>query len=409
MQDKFYKNKNFIAVCIAIVIALGLLDSVKLYTIDLDIWSGAKEAPSFCNVSEYINCDAAVLSEYSDFWGIPTSVFGIAFYLALLLIQLFALFSSEDFKKHLYRVIFLSGLISSILSLWLAYLLIYKVKALCLLCLGSYIVNFAISVLSFFYLKEGIVGAVKNYISDVKSIFFPFNKASTRHLAVLIVVLVFWAGTIFGLLKHFEHQTQKLAIDQNEIVKRFLSIEKQEVNLSRSVRSWGNTEAKVKIVEFSDLLCPFCKKAGFLIKNMITPYKDKVELIFKNFPLDSSCNKSIGGTVHPKACLLAKSAICADKYEKFWDFNEFFFENGKDLGRQDILDLAKTKGIDTDEYEKCIDGESSQRVIDTDIMEAKVLNINQTPTLIINGRVIRGLLPPKILQVIIEYELSQVK
>ena len=50
---------------------------------------------------------------------------------------------------------------------------------------------------------------------------------------------------------------------------------------------WGNPDAKITLVKFSDYQCPFCERAHqtFVEKVMEDPeLKDKVKIVFKHFP-----------------------------------------------------------------------------------------------------------------------------
>jgi hypothetical protein len=49
----------------------------------------------------------------------------------------------------------------------------------------------------------------------------------------------------------------------------------------------GNKDAKITIIEYSDLLCPFCKRHynSQTIENLVKKYPDDVNMIFRQMPL----------------------------------------------------------------------------------------------------------------------------
>jgi len=93
---------------------------------------------------------------------------------------------------------------------------------------------------------------------------------------------------------------------------------------------FGNPEAEIKIVEFSDLECPFCKSFHVTLHQVVQEYDGKVAWIYRHFPIDSR---------HPKADAEAVAVECAGKLggnEMFWKYIDKLFEvtpsnNGFDL------------------------------------------------------------------------------
>lgn len=94
----------------------------------------------------------------------------------------------------------------------------------------------------------------------------------------------------------------------------------REISVGSSI-SRGKTDALVKIVEFSDFQCPFCSKAHPTVKQVMSEYGDKVQLVFKHFPLIS---------IHPRAQIAAEAAECAKDQGKFWEFHDQLFEHQAD-------------------------------------------------------------------------------
>ncbi|MCX6702261.1 MAG: thioredoxin domain-containing protein [Candidatus Wolfebacteria bacterium] len=66
----------------------------------------------------------------------------------------------------------------------------------------------------------------------------------------------------------------------------------------------GNPDAPVKIIEFSDLECPFCKTFQAAMQQAMKDYSGKVAWIFREYPLDQ---------LHSKARIAAEAAECSAK------------------------------------------------------------------------------------------------
>ncbi len=78
----------------------------------------------------------------------------------------------------------------------------------------------------------------------------------------------------------------------------------------------GDINAPVKIVQFSDIDCPFCKKFHTTMQEVMKTYgKDgKVAWVFRNFPLTQ---------LHPDAANKAEASECIAELggnDKFWSF-----------------------------------------------------------------------------------------
>ncbi len=78
----------------------------------------------------------------------------------------------------------------------------------------------------------------------------------------------------------------------------------------------GSFDAKVKIVEFSDFECPYCKTAHPTVKAVMEKYGDNVSLEYRHYPL----------SFHPNANRAAQAAECAAEQNKFWEMHDKMFE-----------------------------------------------------------------------------------
>lgn len=122
-----------------------------------------KQDPSFkpaCDISDKISCSKAMLSPYANILFLSryevamepheNSFYFSTFSLALIYYAFAGLFA----LLNLSEIIFFAALASCILSCYLAYLLFFKIKTLCILCTSLYLVNFLM--LFFAYKAMGI-------------------------------------------------------------------------------------------------------------------------------------------------------------------------------------------------------------------------------------------------------------
>ena len=110
-----------------LVMALvGIADTAYL-TADYFLGTGVK-----CLLLE--GCEVVLTSSYSRMFGIPLAFFGLGFYMLI-----FVLVSAADIyeSKLVYKAILSAGIVGFLFSLYLLYLQIFVIEALCIYCLTS--------------------------------------------------------------------------------------------------------------------------------------------------------------------------------------------------------------------------------------------------------------------------------
>jgi protein-disulfide isomerase len=159
----------------------------------------------------------------------------------------------------------------------------------------------------------------------------------------------------------------------------------------------GPKNAPVKVIEFADFQCPFCRRAEDTIKAMREKYGDKVQLVYMDFPL----------SFHDHAMQAAGAARCAGEQDKFWQYHDALFADQSKLAPTDLKATAQKLGLDTKKFDACLDKGKYDVAIQQDLAEGRKLNVNGTPTFFIDGRELVGAQPLPRFQEIIDEELAQ--
>jgi vitamin-K-epoxide reductase (warfarin-sensitive) len=119
---------------------IGFLISVYAYMTEEKI----KKDPNFkpaCDLSDRISCSKPLKSEYANLFYISNTIAGILFYAFLAVLAFF----------NMAAALFYAAIAACVASVYLAYLLYFKIGALCLICTSLYIVN---ALLLFFSYKQ---------------------------------------------------------------------------------------------------------------------------------------------------------------------------------------------------------------------------------------------------------------
>ena len=161
---------------------------------------------------------------------------------------------------------------------------------------------------------------------------------------------------------------------------------------------FGDKNAKVTLVEFSDFQCPFCAKGAKILKEIKKKYGDKVKVVFKNFPLP----------FHKHAQTAAEASLCAHEQgvAHFWKLHDHMFENQNMLKKEDLISKAKGLGLKEKAFKSCLEGKKYAKRVKADMDEGKVVGVKSTPTFFINGQMINGAHPIKVFTDIIDGELA---
>lgn len=148
--------------------------------------------------------------------------------------------------------------------------------------------------------------------------------------------------------------------------------------------SWGNPRAPVTIVEFSDYQCPFCSRAVATINELKKSYgPDKIRIVFRDMPIRT----------HERALPAALAAHCANEQGKFWEYHDLLFENQTALEDSNLKDYAKRAKLDDKKFDECYKGKKYQSVVDKSMREAEALQLEATPSFLINGMLLQGAQP----------------
>jgi predicted DsbA family dithiol-disulfide isomerase len=168
----------------------------------------------------------------------------------------------------------------------------------------------------------------------------------------------------------------------------------QEINTSGSPFK-GAADAPVTIVIFTDFQCPYCAKIVPLLDQVLEKNKGKVKLVFKNYPLPN----------HQFARKAAAAALAAGKQGKFWEYHDRLFQNFNRLNDQVVQEQAQQLGLDMQSLKDMNDPQIMQ-VINQDYQDGVKAGVRGTPTIFVNGTLLRNT-NPEGFQAAIDKELEK--
>lgn len=163
----------------------------------------------------------------------------------------------------------------------------------------------------------------------------------------------------------------------------------------------GNKDAPVDIVVFSNFECPYCARADKMLREIVQKdeeLKNKVKIVFKNFPFER----------HPEARPAAKAALAAHAQGKFWEMSEKIFANQKELSTANYEKWAKEVGLNVDQYKKTLVEKDKEfnEAIERDIkLGAEAAKLEGTPWILVGGWLLDDISAASIKKIIAEKKL----
>ena len=146
---------------------------------------------------------------------------------------------------------------------------------------------------------------------------------------------------------------------------------------------YGNPDALVSLIEYSDFECPFCKRFHPTAKRVVDSSGGQVNWVYRHFPLAFH---------NPLAQKEAEASECAGALggnEGFWRYTDLLYErtrsNREGLSPESLAPLASEIGLDEVEFAKCLDEKRFTGRVQEDYDEGIQIGITGTP-----GNIIRN-------------------
>lgn len=346
--------------------------------------------PSFCTISELIDCDGAAKTTLAQFLGIPLAYWGMLFYLTVIFLTIVDKLKNIKFLKFLEvfknpeSYITFLGTIAFIISMVLACLSVFRIQKICLLCLVTYFIDLLIVLIASEY-------KFKNIINSFKDTYFDFIDGVKKYTKTFIVLLTIASAFLLysGLTYNFVPHVKR--------VKELQKYHKIKFNPYRvKGNNLGSEKADVVIELYSDYVCPLCYVHNIMLHKAVKEFSN-VRIIHHNYPFDKECNPYIGFSMHPNACFMAKGAIAARKQGNYWEMASLLYEN-QPKNIDDLKELAKRLNFDEKKFLEDFNSKATYSELEEEVQHAEELDIDSTPTMYINGDKSVGVMPYKELE-----------
>lgn len=339
---------------------------------------------SFCAMSDAFNCETVAESPYSVFLGLPIAVWGLLGYTFMFFCASIGVGRYNNAGAYL--LLLIASTFSVLSSVVLALISHCIICSFCIMCCVTYGINTMI----FLILIWQTVRC--HFPIWAAASVLPYQLRRQWTLVATLLLCVFFVYLVFPKYWGQSHDTSRNKAQQGS---------------TREGHYWIGAESPaLTIVEFSDYLCPHCRRAHMFQRHLVSANPETLRLIHRHFPLDNACNPLIKNPFHPGACLLARASLCAGKQRGFWEMNDLLYDSSTLKGtdwQAKMQDAAERIGLDLTRFRECLSSDETQNELEEDIAEGLRLNLRGTPSFVINGQVHLGMPDSSIYQ---EYGIS---
>jgi protein-disulfide isomerase len=151
----------------------------------------------------------------------------------------------------------------------------------------------------------------------------------------------------------------------------------------------GPDSADVTVIVFSDFECPMCATfATATFPDFRTRHPDRTALVYRHWPLSQ----------HRFAYPAARASECAAEQGRFAQFHDLIYSKQRQLGLTSFRQFAADAGIrDLAAFDACYARTDPVASIERDIETVTRIGGTGTPTVVVNGWLLRGGVGPALL------------
>lgn len=138
----------------------------------------------------------------------------------------------------------------------------------------------------------------------------------------------------------------------------------------------GDKNARLALIEYSDIECPFCKQFHPTAQRVVDEYKGQVQWVFRHYPL----------SFHANAQKEAEAVECANEQggnDAFWKMTDTIYEqttsNGTGFALDKLGPLAAQLGLDQAKFQECLDSGKYEKLVKDDMDGGTKAGVNGTP------------------------------
>ena len=365
---------------------------------------------SFCDVNATVSCTEAYTSRFGTVAGVPVALFGLLFFAFVLgLVALCA--RSSTAAPNLPGYVFGLSTIGLAAVLYLAYASFVILKAVCVLCLGSYVAVIGLFLISGAATRYPMTSLPGRALRDLGTLFRTPRalSAALAFVALSGAAIFLFPGQMATAAPASDGQVQPASPLPPVSSAQLAQLEQFLAAQPRVPIMVPTDGAAVVIVKFNDYQCPPCGQTYMMFTPVFAKWAKeapgKVKFMTRDYPLESQCNRFMTQDMHPSSCEAAVAVRLAREKGKAEAMEQWLFSNQPtltpDLVKQGVRVVAGVTDFDARFA-------STLELVKGDVTQGSQLKVTGTPTFFMNGIRLPTFNRPELMDAAIAWELKRV-
>jgi len=290
------------------------------------------EAPQFCGSSG--DCGLVRASPYAKLFGLHTPVYGIAFFLFVLV----ASFAADELVR---RLVLLASIVGAVGAAAFIAIMVTVVHALCVYCL----------------MVDG--SAIALALVAVLTARRAWPDTGQRLLAGSAVVIIVALASPFLYAQVMHGALGRGGLAQPGVPDCVVREQQQ---------------GAVTVVVFGDFMCPYCRAEHFALRRIVDELGGNVRVVHKNFPLPA----------HAGAVPAALAGICAEEMGQGDLMADQLFA-AESFSPTELEQMADRLGLELTAWRACLAAKGTLQRLADDRACAEEAQVNSLPTFYIGN------------------------
>lgn len=395
------------------LIGLALAASAYLLTRHVALMETGTQGVDLCSALFGSGCDAALRNPVSEQFGLPLAGWGIVYYGTLGTLLLLGWSLGEAFDSDAVLAAILLSVLGAAASVVLILVMVSGLSPACPLCFVVHAINFALVPT----LKRLIGRPLRELLHSLSDAVRYVLGAEPRDptvarckwlglLSAALVAVVLYQWVFIETKIHLE--LSSAFVDLEQTVTEFHSRPQHDIPVGADDAHRGPLDATVQLVVFNDFQCPGCRRFSHTMTDLAAKFEGRLQVIFKNYPLDTACNSAITRDLHGRACESAWAAEAARRQGKFWSLHDALFASDLRGSETTMESVAARTDLDIVRWRADFERDSTKEKIASDVKLAIRLRVDSTPAVFLSGRRVYDL-RAETLQHLIAHELEPAK